>query len=351
MWRIMSGLSSSNSGLGLPARLDALSQKLRLGGHGATILVHAQDPDPGASRVANAAPAARVLCHDSYDGLHDLLASEPIDACLSYRFGTGYPRAPLVEGPDRPAYVHVGGTGFDHLVPFEQSAVLVCNSAGFQAEVMADYALAAILAINMRFPSFVAQQTRREWREHNLRGARDQAAVVLGTGPIGAAIAERLSVAGLSVTGVSRSGRAHPSFQTVVPVQDLRRVAAQAEHLVIAIPLTNESRGLVSREILNALRPGAGIVNLARGGIVDEAALQERLKEGALGGAVFDVFETEPLPNHSPLWEAPGLIVTPHTSALFEGWERAAADVFCDNLHRLSRGEPLRNRIDPARGY
>jgi phosphoglycerate dehydrogenase-like enzyme len=335
----------------LLARLSSLGARMAKGGDGATILVHAQDTKPGAERVADAAPRARIVEHNSYDGMADLLAETRPDACLSYRFGPGYPRAPLVDGPDRPAYVHVAGTGFDHLLPFAPDRVMVCNSAGFQAGVMADYALAAVLAINMDLPVFAAQQVKRQWAGRSLRSASGQRAVVLGTGPIGAAIATRLSAAGLSVTGISRSGRSNPAFREVMPASTLASVVATADHLVVAIPLTDETRGLVSAEVLGALPRGAGVVNLARGGIVDEAALLARLQSGELRGAVFDVFETEPLPADTPLWDAPGMLITPHTSALFEGWEAAAAEVFCDNLRRIGSGAQVANRIDPFRGY
>lgn len=347
----MSDLSPPETRTALDSRLETLGAKMAHGGDGAVLLVHAEDPGPGAERIAEAAPRARILRHESYEGLGDILAEARPEACLSYRFGPGYPRAPLVDGPFRPAYVHVAGTGFDHLLPFSPDQVLVCNSAGFQAEVMADYALAAVLAINLELPTFAAQQTKRRWSGRSLRAARGQRAVVLGTGPIGAAIAARLGSAGLTVTGVSRSGRAHPAFSDVLSVDALETALRVADHLVISIPLTAETRGLVSADLLGALPRGAGVVNLARGGIVDEAALLARLRSGDLRGAVFDVFETEPLPVDNPLWDAPGMIVTPHASALFEGWKGAAADIFCDNLHRIGAGEPPVNRIDPLRGY
>ncbi|MEM6609726.1 MAG: D-2-hydroxyacid dehydrogenase [Pseudomonadota bacterium] len=347
----MSELSPSVSEAELLARLSSLGARMAQGGEGATIFVHAQDSTPGAETVADAAPRARIIEHNSYDGLPDLLAKTRPDACLSYRFGPGYPRAPLVDGPDRPAYVHVAGTGFDHLLPFAPERVMVGNSAGFQAGVMADYALAAVLAINIDLRVFAAQQAKRQWAGRSLCGAHGQRAVVFGIGPIGAAIATLLSAAGLSVTGISRSGRSDPAFREVVAASDLASVVPTVDHLVVAIPLTDETRGLVSAEVLGALPRGAGVVNLARGGIVDEAALLACLQSGELRGAVFDVFETEPLLVDTRLWDAPGMLITPHTSALFDGWEAAAAEVFRDNLRRIGSGAQIANRIDPFRGY
>jgi phosphoglycerate dehydrogenase-like enzyme len=328
-----------------------LAPGLARGGAGLRCLIHADDPSPGMAVVARALPEAELIAHDSYDGMAEVLAASRPQLCLSYRFGPGYPRAPLLEGPHAPAYIHVAGTGFDHLLPFDPDVVLVCNSAGFQAGLMADYAAGAVLAINLDLPRLMGQQVRHEWIGRTLRRATGQRAVVLGTGPIGAAISRALAAIGLEVTGVSRSGRSHPDFPAVRPVADLDRAVAGADHLIVAIPLTEESRGLVSAAILDALPEGGGVTNLARGGIVDEAALLEQLRSGRLRGAVFDVFAEEPLPPDDPLWDAPGMIVTPHSSALFDGWEAAAAEVFADNLARMARGEAPANRVDPTRGY
>ena len=333
------------------ADIERLRAGLASGGAGLRVLIHASDPGPAEGVLAAALPGADLICHDSYDGVAELLQRSRPELCLSYRFGPGYPRAPLVEGPHAPAYLHVAGTGFDHLLPFDPDRLLVCNSAGFQAPVMADYALAAIYAINLDLSHFHAQQARRDWTGRMLRSAEGQHAVILGTGPIGAAIARRLTAAGLQVTGISRSGQAHPDFARVEPVGGLAAVAAAADHLVIALPLTETTQGLVSAHILAALPAGAGVVNLARGGIVDEGALLARLRDGNLRGAVFDVFATEPLPPDDPLWHAPGMTVTPHSASLFDGWEAAAARVFADNLDRLALGEAPLNRVDPARGY
>ena len=219
----------------LDQRLADLARGLADGGRGVRVLVHAADPGPGADAMASAFPAADLVVHDRYDDLDAVLDRARPQACLSYRFGPGYPRATLVEGPAHPAYVHVAGTGFDHLLPFDPAAVMVCNSAGFQAPVMADYALAAIYAINLRLSGFMARQTRREWSGQTLRAAEGQRAVILGTGPIGAAIARRLRAAGLGVSGISRSGRPHPDFDAVDDAGALPEVLGGADHLVLSI--------------------------------------------------------------------------------------------------------------------
>lgn len=333
----------------LCAACEALRPGLAAGGEGVRAIVHAADPNPLVELLRARFPQMRVAAVADYAGLAPAIAGLRPQIRLSYRFGPDYPRTALFDAD--PVYVHVAGTGFDHLVPWNQTRVIVCNSSGFQAPVMADYALAAIYALNLRLPDFLARQRRREWAPQILRSAVGQRAAILGTGPIGAAIAGRLRDAGLATLGISRSGRAHDAFDRVAAVDGLDEALAEADHLVVAIPRTPETEGLLSAETLARLPRGATLINMARGGIVDEAALLSLLRSGHLRGAAFDVFAEEPLPADSPLWDAPNLIVTPHSAALFEGWETAAAERFCDNLDRLARGQALLNRVDPERGY
>lgn len=334
---------------GLAQQIETLRPALASGGEGVRAVIHAEEPAPLAELVAWRFPAMRIVSVDDYPGLEPAVAALRPQLCLSYKFGPGYPRKALFNGGV--LYVHVAGTGFDHLLLFDPKRVLVCNSSGFQNSVMADFALGAIYALNLHLPAFLNDQRRREWRPRTLRSAVGERAAVLGTGPIGAAVAERLRSVGMIATGISRSGRPHPAFDRVMGVDGLTAALAEADHLIVAVPRTPETAGLLSAPVLRVLPRGATVVNMARGGIVDEAALLELLREGHLRGAVFDGFADEPLPADSPLWEAPNLVVTPHTAALFDGWEVAAAERFCNNLDRWGRGEPLLNRVDPLRGY
>lgn len=336
----------------MPSIDDALARlgpALREGGNGVRVMIHSETPSQCAALLARRFPELQIGCVDTYADLGSVALSLRPQLCLSYRFGPDYPREALFAAD--PLYVHVAGTGFDHLLPWDPEHVVVCNSAGYQAALMADFVLGALLALNMRFPAFMNNQRSVVWAPLNLTGIDGQWATVLGTGPIGSAIAARLRSVGLRVTGVSRSGAASPSFDTVIPVARLAEVLPETDHLVLAIPRTHQTLGLMSRKALALLKTGATVVNVARGGIVDEAAIHEMLKSGQLAGALLDVFATEPLPADSPLWSAPNLMVTPHTASLFDGWEVAAAEIFCDNLDRLARGEPMLNRIDPTKGY
>lgn len=333
----------------LEARLHILAAGLADNGRGVCTLIHAQDPEPIAELVRAKFSNMKIVTCPDYPGLDGSMRTHKPDICLSYRFGDNYPREALFAGD--PVYVHVAGTGSDHLVPWNTASTIVCNSSGFQADLMADYALAAIYTFNLKLKEFGKQQDARLWKPLSLRGAKGQRATILGTGPIGQAIAGKLASVGLEVTGINSRGKSTPPFDSVLQVANLDTVLPGTDHLVISLPRTEQTLGLLSGPMLDLLPVGATVINLARGGILDEAALLDRLRSGHLRGAALDVFETEPLTAEHPLWSAPNTIITPHSSALFDGWETAAANRFLDNLSRLAQGRALENRIDPDRGY
>ncbi|MGE3289737.1 MAG: D-2-hydroxyacid dehydrogenase, partial [Pseudonocardia sp.] len=170
--------------------------------------------------------------------------------------------------------------------------------------------------------------------------------------PIGRAIGRLLRGLGMRVRGVGRSARDDdPDFGDVASPADLPRLLPETDYVVLAAPLTDETRGLVGAAELRAMRPTARLINVGRGELVDEAALVAVLEAGGIGGAALDVFEREPLPASSPLWALPGVIVSPHMSADAVGWREQLADLFLDNLRRWCAGRPLRNVVDKSVGY
>ena len=182
---------------------------------------------------------------------------------------------------------------------------------------------------------------------HRLTG---KTAGVLGLGTIGHAIAQRLASLGLRVIGTRRQPAPLPDVAEVLPPEETR-VLREADFLVIVLPLTPETRGLLDAEAIAGMKRGAHLVNVARGGIVDEAALAAALHDGHLGGAALDVFDEEPLPPESPLWQAPNLIITPHLAGVSRDYMQRLGELFFDNILRLERDAPLRNEIDRTRGY
>ena len=276
--------------------------------------------------------------------------------------GFGMPRALFVAGT-RLRWVHSAAAGVGSLLfpEMRESEVLLTNSAGVHAVPMAEHVLGGILYLLRQFDVAVAQQRERHWNRDPFIGEATRVrelgecrALIVGAGGIGTEIARRLSALGTHCTGVRRHPErgAPDGFHAVHGIDALEALLSESDILVIAAPATPETRGLVTAERLDHLPHGAIVVNVARGSLLDERALAERLRAGRLSGAVLDVFEHEPLPTDSDLWHAPRLLLTPHVSATSPGgyWQRELA-LFTDNWTRFASGRPLRNVVDKRAGY
>jgi len=256
----------------------------------------------------------------------------------------------LRRSPDL-AWVHTHSAGADRPIYAELMArgVACTTSSGANAEVVAHSALAGLLALSRRFPQLMAAQQRREWAPlvagpmpPDLAG---QTVVLVGWGPIARTLQPLLSLLRLQVVVVRHSPEpAAPGIETVTYTQ-LHQVLPRAHWLLLACPLTPQTRGLVDAAALAQLPRGAQLLNVARGEVLREADLIEALRSGHLGGAFLDVFEHEPLPAESPLWTLPGVMVTPHAAGHAAGNAARAAAIFTDNLGRWLRGEALVNRV------
>lgn len=249
-------------------------------------------------------------------------------------------------------WVHAHSSGADRPVYGELLArgVAVTTSSGANAGVVVQTALAGMLMLARRFPQLMAAQRRRSWEPLMGSGLpRDlagQTVVIVGWGPIGRGLGSLLAALGLHVIAVrSSDGAAAPPAAETVSYENIGQVLPRADWLVLACPLSERTRGLIDAEALARLPAGAHLVNVARGEVVDEAALIDALRRGALAGAYLDVFAQEPLPPASPLWELPGVIVTPHAAGHSDGNESRVAAIFLDNLRRWTRGEPLMNQM------
>ncbi|HTO70743.1 MAG TPA: D-2-hydroxyacid dehydrogenase [Myxococcota bacterium] len=255
-------------------------------------------------------------------------------------------------GAPKLRWLQTFNAGVDHPIfaRFLERGVALTNAAGASAEPIAQTALAGLLMLARGFPLWLDAQRRRAWQPHaqgdTPRDLRGQTLVVFGLGAIGAELARLARAVGLRVIGVRRTpARGGEPVDELVPPSRLREVLPRADWLAIACPLSAETRGAIDAAALALLPPGARVLNVARGEIVDEAALVESLRSGRLAGAYLDVFATEPLPAESPLWSLPNVIATPHNSAVSRGNEARQVEVFLDNLARFARGEPLRNEV------
>jgi phosphoglycerate dehydrogenase-like enzyme len=240
-----------------------------------------------------------------------------------------------------------------------ERGIVVTNSRGIQATPIAEHVLALMLAMTRRLPLALARQQEARWSQHEFDGPmrpltlRGQCLGVVGLGSIGSEVARLAAAFGMDVVAVRRDPTqpVPAGVRAVWGAADLDRLLAVAHVVVLATPLTGDTTALFDAARLSRMRPGARLVNIARGPLIDGAALAEALRSGHLAGAALDVVEHEPLPVDDPLWAAPNLIITPHTSGYRpDHWDDVVA-LFVENVRRSDAGQPLLWPVDPARGY
>jgi len=244
----------------------------------------------------------------------------------------------------------LGATGLDDAV---LERVAFTTSAGVHARPLAEFALMGLLSGFQRVPALRADQASHRWGERgpfpvSLRGAR---ILILGLGHLGRELAGLLRALGAHVTGTSRTERHSSHADAVVHPDRLAEAAARADALVVTLPGTELTRHMVSREVLEALPSGTVVVNIGRGTVIDEAALTELLASRHLGFAALDVFEQEPLPSNSGLWDLDNVLVSPHCATMNRDEDRLIAELLVDNARRLLNGEELRNRVNTHEFY
>jgi phosphoglycerate dehydrogenase-like enzyme len=255
---------------------------------------------------------------------------------------------------DRLRWVHIASAGVDRLLFPElvRSPVVVTNSRGVFDRPIAEYVLGLILAFAKDLPATLDRQRERTWVHRETERIDRQRVLVVGAGPIGRAIGRLVSAAGMPVTGVGRTARsADPDFGQVHAWHDLPSLLPDADYVVVAAPLTDQTRGSFDAAVFERMKPSARLVNVGRGPIVVEADLVAALDKGEIAGAALDVFVAEPLPPDHPLWTAPNVIVSPHMSGDFTGWLEELVRLFVDNFRRWLAGEELRNVVDKRLGY
>lgn len=230
------------------------------------------------------------------------------------------------------------------------SNAVLCNAAPLHSNAMAETVLALMLAAAKRIPFHVRNQLREVWQRAAKLELRDSTVTVVGFGRIGAGAARLCAAFGMRVIGVRRTAMATspPGIERVVGLDRLDEALAMADWVVLALPLDDATRGLFSAARLDRLKPSACLINVARGEVVDEEALVERLADGRIAFACLDVFRTEPLPAGHPLWRMTNVLITPHNSASSQHMEERVMALFLDNLGRLARAEPLLNVVDKA---
>lgn len=272
------------------------------------------------------------------------------DAMITYRF----PRDKLAERAPHLKWIQVLGAGVDYLLPLDwvPKGVTLTTNCGAHVPKAAQSALMAILMINNRIPRLATEQRRHKWERIFTSTVEGQTLLIVGVGHIGGGTAEQAKKLGMRVIGIRRSGQAHPAVEQMFRSDDLHKVLPRADIVLLNTALTSRTRFLMGEKEFELMKPGAGFINMSRGGLVDPSALERSLRSGHLSGAMIDVSYPEPLPADSTLWDAPNLIITPHVlSDDIENYVPRTLDIFFDNVKRYLAGQPLRNVVALEREY
>jgi phosphoglycerate dehydrogenase-like enzyme len=261
-----------------------------------------------------------------------------------------------VNGAARLRWIHTPGAGIDQLQPLAElrEDLVLSNSSGIHGDKAGESALMAVLLLNARMPQVWANQQRRVWEAVLTASVRGRQVLLIGFGDIGQAVARALAPLGVRLAAVTRSGRpadGSPPVDRIVPTAQLDELLPAADFVIVTAPLTPGTHNLLDEFRLARLPRGAGLVNMARAGLVDYVALARLLRAGHLCGAVLDVFDAEPLGAESPFWDVPSMVVTPHITCDAPDYAQRVLDLWFGNFERLRTGEPLFNQVDRARGY
>ena len=225
--------------------------------------------------------------------------------------------------------------------------ILFTTSAGVHGGPLAEFAVFGVLAGAKDLPRLLAQQRDRNWTGRwEMRQLSEMTVLVVGLGGIGQEVAQKLSTLGATIIGTSRRGRPTEHVDRLIRGDDIASTVPHVDAIVLTLPGTAATEKLIGTDVLAAVKPGTILVNVGRGTVVDEDALLLALRDGRIGFAALDVFATEPLPEDSPLWSEPNVLVSPHTAALNAAEDRLIAELFAANATRFLDGDEPTNRVD-----
>jgi phosphoglycerate dehydrogenase-like enzyme len=316
-----------------------------------TLTVAVFDPEQLVDGLAP--PDGRVRLIQTNDAGQFAAAISEADAVFLVDFRSGVLKD-VWEKRRKLRWVHVAAVGVDAVLfpALVSSDVILTNSRGVFDGAMGEYVLGLMLALAKDLPRTIQLQLERTWNHREPALLRGATVVIVGVGGVGTGVAQSAADNGLTVIGVGRQARpAETPYQRIAGVAELPSLVPQADYVILAVPLTAQTRGLFTRELIWSMRPSARLINIARGDVLDETALVEALEAGRLAGAALDVFKTEPLPADHPLWRMPNVIISPHMSADVPESTQGLADLFLQNLERFRRGETLLNQVDKRLGF
>jgi phosphoglycerate dehydrogenase-like enzyme len=270
------------------------------------------------------------------------------DADILITFGAHMSDTVLEKGT-RLKWIQALGTGVDGITdrPALNKSTIVTNMHGLHGDAMSEAALMSMLALARQLPRSVRAQAKHAWERWPSSLLKGKTAGIFGVGAIAEDLAPRLKALGMTVVGITSGVREVPGFDRMVPRDRLTDAVRDIDYLILLTPYTKETHHLVNGPVLAAMKRTSFVINLARGGVMDEAALVQALREGHIAGAALDVFEKEPLPPESPLWDMPNVIVTPHLGGFHDEYATQALPVIEENLRKFLAGDfgTMRNLV------
>ncbi len=316
------------------------------------VLIHNEDTEEMEAYLRTAVPDAEILSHGSYDGTDEVLKQFRPDVVYSVRFGGtyGFPTEAML-GPDGPTWISVGGSGCDHLGVWNTDEVTVTNSAGVAADMMAEFAFGCMLHFTLNIPGLQADKAANRWTNRLVTPLKGKTLLVVGLGHTGQSVAARAKAFGMHVLGTRARPTEMENVDEVHPANALPELWPRADMIVVSVPLLPSTKGLIGADAFARMKDSAILVDVSRGGVIVGDAMLDALKNGQIAGAGLDVFELEPLPEDSPFWTARNAIVSPHASAVYDGWAMASFEMFVENLKRWQKDDQLHNVVSPERGY
>ncbi|MFV8834806.1 D-2-hydroxyacid dehydrogenase [Aquisalimonas sp.] len=303
---------------------------------------------PGLDGVAD---QARLLLANDRESLEQALTQADILLVTDFRTEM---LAECWHLATRLRWIHATSAGVDALMfpELQSSSIPITNARGIFDRPIAEFVLGLVLAFAKDLPASVRYQDQHRWQHRDTETVNGKRALIIGAGSIGRQIGRLLAGVGMQVDAVARSARQDdPDFGRVHAQDTLLEELPGADFVVVAAPLTDDTRGLFSNQAFAAMNPDARFINIGRGPIVDTDALVAALRTGAIAGAGLDVFEEEPLPADHPLWAFPQAILSAHMAGDVVGWREALTKQFLANFRRWQAGEPLHNVVDKERGY
>ncbi|MEG6586377.1 D-2-hydroxyacid dehydrogenase [Dendrosporobacter sp. 1207_IL3150] len=315
--------------------------------HTPNILVINQLSDRHISAITNSVPGCSIISCDLADAEKYIDTAEIIVAWGWMDLQELYLKAPKLR------WVHALSAGVEKMLFPEMisSSTLLTNSRGIHGIPMSEHVISMILAFTRGLNVFIKQQQQRVWKRTALEEIHEKTIGIIGLGSIGREIAKRAKGLGMRVVASKREMTTELFVDTLYTSNQIEEVLAVSDFVVVTLPETKQTQGLFTLNLFKLMKPSAYFINVARGSIVKEDDLSIALSQGIIKGAALDVFENEPLPESSPLWDVPNVIITPHIAAISPHYLDRAMKLFCENLACYCGGQEMVNIIDKTKGY